>query len=118
MNRLDTFEHIICHCLHITLVLFFPKTTQPTRRKVVQYLPHADDLEVDGHGTHVSGIIVGRKSPDGVSTNEIGIADGVARDAKLAFVDIAFGSSRKFFEQNEFVMIIDFCTIHEHKILH
>lgn len=31
----------------------------PDQRKVVQYVVYADDMDGDGHGTHVSGIAAG-----------------------------------------------------------
>jgi hypothetical protein len=54
------------------------------RRKVIQYVSYADGAdEVGGHGTHVVGTILGS------STNsDYAMANGVAPDAKVAFVDI------------------------------
>lgn len=58
-------------------------------RKIVQYWDFVDDSDYQyGHGTHVSGTVLGKKS-DGT-----GIADGVAPEAKLAFCDI--GTKRGF----------------------
>ena len=55
----------------------------------MQYQPHADDRSMyHDHGTHVVGTAVGRKSSNGINTDEIGMADGVARDAKVAFFDL------------------------------
>ena len=42
----------------------------------------------DGHGTHVVGTLLGRRSRDGKTESE-GIADGVARGAKVSFFDLA-----------------------------
>uniref|UniRef100_A0A7R9VD54 subtilisin n=1 Tax=Pseudictyota dubia TaxID=2749911 RepID=A0A7R9VD54_9STRA len=44
-----------------------------------------------GHGTHVAGIAAGRKSTYG-SSDETGDADGIARDAKIHFLDLKMGS--------------------------
>lgn len=58
------------------------------KRKIVQYVDHADRYDTTkGHGTHVAGTIAGHKSLDGASGSH-GYANGVAPDAKLAFVDI------------------------------
>ena len=58
-------------------------------RKIVQYWDFVDDSDYqNGHGTHVSGTVVGKKA-DGS-----GIADGVAPESKLAFCDI--GTERGF----------------------
>jgi len=62
------------------------------RRKVVQYHVHpgatAGDVE-GGHGTHVAGALAGRRSSDGdFNEDEIGFGDGIALDAKIAFLDI------------------------------
>lgn len=68
-------------------------TVQSSRRKVVQYVSSfADDgAQYHDHGTHVAGTVAGKKSIDG-STESIGFADGVARDAKISFLDIGVGS--------------------------
>ena len=64
-----------------------------TRRKVVQYVPYADNrAEFSSHGTHVAGTIIGRRAVDGRTETE-GIADGVAPEAKIAFFDIGDGES-------------------------
>lgn len=52
-----------------------------------------DEDEEDGHGTMVSGIVAGKKSTDGILTNQEGFADGIAREAKIAFYDIGLGAS-------------------------
>ena len=54
------------------------------RRKVIQYISHADGGdEVAGHGTHVVGTIVGK------SLNEdYKMGNGVAPGAKVAFLDV------------------------------
>ncbi|MBS3817342.1 MAG: S8 family serine peptidase [Candidatus Thermoplasmatota archaeon] len=54
-------------------------------RKVVRYVAHADDHDLDssGHGTHTSGSIAGNDGPFGSNDN-----DGMAKDAKLSFFDI------------------------------
>ena len=38
--------------------------------------------------------MLGRRSSDGIVTDEVGMIDGVARDAKVAFFDIGAGSSK------------------------
>eukprot|EP00814_Leptocylindrus_danicus_P000390 CAMPEP_0116003412 /NCGR_PEP_ID=MMETSP0321-20121206/41_1 /TAXON_ID=163516 /ORGANISM="Leptocylindrus danicus var. danicus, Strain B650" /LENGTH=1052 /DNA_ID=CAMNT_0003471617 /DNA_START=103 /DNA_END=3258 /DNA_ORIENTATION=- len=59
-----------------------------SRRKVVQYYAHENGKEADlGHGTHVSGTIVGHKADDG-KKESVGFADGVAKGAKVAFFDM------------------------------
>ena len=40
-----------------------------------------------GHGTHCSGTVLGRRAIDG-RTESRGVADGVAYDAKIAFIDV------------------------------
>ena len=68
-------------------------------RKVIQYYSHADTKDDEGgHGTHVCGSVMGRRSTAGgyvaKSTNSGGNngkdVDGMARDAKLAFFDIGW----------------------------
>ena len=76
-------------------------STYSSKRKVIQYVPLSttykgqalfDDTDYDGgHGTHVVGSVLGRKSTDG-STESTGMADGVAYDAKVAFYDISYGA--------------------------
>uniref|UniRef100_A0A7S4MVU2 subtilisin n=1 Tax=Odontella aurita TaxID=265563 RepID=A0A7S4MVU2_9STRA len=63
-----------------------------SKRKVVQYVSHADSRDDNnGHGTHVVGSILGRRSDDGTSSGETnGLGDGIARDAKIAFFDIGY----------------------------
>ena len=65
------------------------------KRKVVQYFKYryADYGDEEwGHGTHVVGSAVGHKTTSGWNNGEEdGFADGVARNAKVAFYDI--GSS-------------------------
>lgn len=55
---------------------------------MVQYFAQANDSEQDlGHGTHVTGTIVGHKADNG-KKESTGFADGVAKGAKVAFFDI------------------------------
>ena len=60
---------------------------------MVKYDAYQDDSDQEnGHGTFVAGVIAGRKSSNGIATNQDGFVDGVARGAKLAFFDIGAGS--------------------------
>mmetsp|Transcript_20016 Transcript_20016/g.57462 ORF Transcript_20016/g.57462 Transcript_20016/m.57462 type:complete len:1210 (-) Transcript_20016:1521-5150(-) len=64
-----------------------------SQRKVVQYVPYADSSDYrGGHGTHVVGTVLGHRSDDGQSERD-GAANGVAKDAKVAFFDIGRGSN-------------------------
>mmetsp|Transcript_4442 Transcript_4442/g.12358 ORF Transcript_4442/g.12358 Transcript_4442/m.12358 type:complete len:867 (+) Transcript_4442:1596-4196(+) len=66
----------------------YGRGSDPSRRKVVQYFDFVNRNEVrDGHGSHVAGTIAGQRSDDGVSVSD-GFVDGIAYNAKLAFVDI------------------------------
>lgn len=60
-----------------------------SQRKVVHYDDTFGDRSEEsmGHGTYVSGIMVGRKSTDGVN-DAVGYADGTAPGSKLAFFDM------------------------------
>ena len=63
----------------------------PDRRKVIQYDPYADNVAVGGgHGTRCAAAIAGHRSDDGQNEGN-GTADGVARDAKLAVIDVGRG---------------------------
>jgi len=65
-----------------------PQYTDLNKRKVVQYNAFIDSTDdEDGHGTHVVGSVVGHKSTDG-SSETTGFADGIAKDAKVAFFDV------------------------------
>lgn len=56
---------------------------------MIQYVNYSDSTDiVNGHGTHISGTIAGRRSDDG-KTETDGLVDGVAPDAKIAFFDLA-----------------------------
>lgn len=84
-----------CLSTRICNFVAYFQTIQSTRRKVVQYQPYQDDsAEYHDHGTHVVGTVLGRRSSDGIVTDEVGMIDGVARDAKVAFFDIGAGSSK------------------------
>lgn len=54
-----------------------------------------------GHGTHVVGTLVGRRSIDGKVESK-GVADGIAYDAKVAFVDVSYYSFEK--DTERFIM--------------
>ena len=45
-----------------------------------------------GHGTHTSGTVLGRRAINGITESK-GVADGVAYDAKIAFLDISKGEN-------------------------
>jgi hypothetical protein len=65
--------------------------TYSDRRKVVQYVAFGDSSDAPGgHGTHVSGTIVGATES---SSNSGSTYDGLAPNGKIAFFDIASGSS-------------------------
>ncbi|GMH89717.1 hypothetical protein TL16_g11543 [Triparma laevis f. inornata] len=76
-------------------------TVQSSKRKVIQYVPldrtygsdrYTSDTDYEGgHGTHVAGSVLGRKSTNGNSEGD-GFADGIAYDAKLAFFDVGWGA--------------------------
>jgi subtilisin family serine protease len=54
------------------------------RRKVVQYISYADNVdEYGGHGTHVAGSVAGNSL-----SGELSHMNGMAPDAKIAFYDI------------------------------
>jgi len=67
--------------------------TDPTHRKVVQYVAFADGTagEDRDHGTHVSGSVAGNASANGGSLNDY---NGMAPAAKLAFFDIGEPGAR------------------------
>eukprot|EP01041_Mallomonas_annulata_P004992 gene4992-9980_t len=53
------------------------------RRKIIQYIGHADGLDdLGGHGTHVAGTVTGS------SLSSYSSMDGIAPDAKISFFDI------------------------------
>lgn len=66
--------------------------TDLNARKIVQYTNEQDcgdnTDEYEGHGTHVSGIVVGSIG-DGDLLSDTGKFSGVAPNAKVAFVDVA-----------------------------
>jgi len=69
-----------------------PDTLNLTRRKVVQYDNFKDESDYyHGHGTHVAGSIAGCRA------NGTGTSEGIASDAKIAFVDICKGDSAFLF---------------------
>ena len=68
-----------------------------SNRKIVQYDNHTDINDVYfGYGTYTSGTIAGRRAIHRVEESK-GIADGVAYDAKLTFLDIGKSASELLF---------------------
>jgi len=66
-----------------------PRTLDLSRRKVVQYDDYIDREDVyEGHGSHVAGSIAGSLP------SEKGISEGIAFDAKIAFIDIGSADGR------------------------
>ena len=62
-----------------------------SKRKVIQYDDFVDDRDdPSGHGTHVVGTIVGHRAVDG-RTESDGLANGIAKDAQVAFIDCGAG---------------------------
>lgn len=56
---------------------------EPLRRKIIQYVSYADELDEEGgHGSHVCGTVAGS------SGQEFGQMSGMAPKAKIAFFDI------------------------------
>lgn len=54
----------------------------------MQYVPLGDESDgMKGHGTHVVGTAIGRRAINGLSEST-GEADGIARAAKVSFVDL------------------------------
>ena len=60
-----------------------------SRRKIAHYDYSFGDRQerAKGHGTYVSGIVLGRKSTNGVD-DEVGYADGAAPGSKISFFDM------------------------------
>lgn len=59
-----------------------------SRRKVIQYIPYADGTDcAGGHGTHVTGTILGSPVDVGLSSN-FSKMHGIAPDAKVVFQDV------------------------------
>ncbi len=68
-------------------------------RKIVQYIDYVDDSDYEyGHGTHVSGIVAGKRI-DGP-----GMADGIAPGSKLAFMDIGDSTGSLVLPQDEYLL--------------
>jgi subtilisin family serine protease len=68
-------------------------------RKIVQYIDYVDDADYEyGHGTHVSGIVAGKRI-DGP-----GMADGVAPGAKIAFLDIGDNAGSLILPQDDYIL--------------
>lgn len=70
-----------------------------SQRKVVQYIAFGDDSdEYEGHGTHVCGTIAGRRMVNGQEVD--GFATGIAKDARIAFMDVSDGGKKN--QRNEY----------------
>ena len=54
----------------------------------MQYVPFGDTSDdISSHGTHVAGTVGGRRAING-DTESTGAVDGIARAAKISFVDV------------------------------
>ena len=68
-------------------------------RKIVQYVDYVDDSDYEyGHGTHVSGIVAGKRI-DGP-----GMADGIAPGSKIAFMDIGDSEGSLVLPQDDYIL--------------
>ena len=64
-----------------------------SHRKIMSYnVFNGDDSDYQGgHGSHVCGLLAGKKASDGINMDNDGRGDGVAPGAKIAFVDTTVG---------------------------
>jgi subtilisin family serine protease len=65
----------------------------PDHRKIRYYRAYADTEDSNGHGTHVSGTLVGMPYGTTLESKPSGGNVGMAPDAKIAFIDLGDSSS-------------------------
>jgi len=81
--------------LDVNNCYFWDKSNEvgKSHRKIISYnVFNGDDSDYQGgHGSHVCGLLAGKKASDGVTVDDDGQGDGIAPGAKIAFVDTTVG---------------------------